>query len=260
LKKDISQTEQSPEEKKKKLETIEELEKLRKLKDSEKEKGESSSQIKIKELEQQHTTYAKKIERLSKETESTKKLIRNNIREIERSNADGIELTDLSMEILRDSLDKSNKKRDYLEKTKADMIYERERVSYLLGEMKKEEEFILKERFQLEEEKKKVREQSQRYLLEKSQMERTIKRLQAREDNQKKRTQKKTNRVPRQPIEETSAPINYSRSTEKTSISQPKKHKKPTEEKKKQFTRKKPRREKKESFLENLMPNFLKSE
>ena len=45
------------------------------------------------------------------------------------------------------------------------MVYEKERVSQILSEMKKEEEFILQEKLQLEEEKKQFKQQRQKYLL-----------------------------------------------------------------------------------------------
>ena len=87
-------------------------------------------------------------------------------------------------------------------------------------------------------------------------MEDTIRRLQTRESNQKKRTLRKQSRPVYIPTEESGPPISYSSlaTSVKEKIRTPQKRvKKP-----KQFTRKKPKREKKQSFIDSLVPDFLK--
>jgi len=113
----------------------------------------------------------------------------------------------------------------------------------------------------LDEEKKQFREQQRKYLLDKAKMEQTIRQLQTRESNQKKRTLRKQIEPFRVSHVESGPPISFTSSSEKPIINKgkirtpQKKVKKP-----KQFTRKKPKREKKESFIESLTPDFLKTQ
>ena len=207
----------------------------------------------------------------------TKKAISEIVKEIQRSQSSSIEFTEHARDLLIDQLGRLKKKRDLQEKKLSDMVYEKERVTQILSEMKKEEEFILQEKLQLEEEKKQFKQQRQKYLLDKAKMEDTMRRLQTRESNQKKRTLRKQNRPVYIPTEESGPPISYSSSTKgpkgpkgprslskgtkgtsvnKGKIRTPQKRvKKP-----KQFTRKKPKREKKESFIDSLVPDFLKTQ
>ena len=185
----------------------------------------------------------------------TKKAISEIVKEIQRSQSSSIEFTEHARDLLIDQLGRLKKKRDLQEKKLSDMVYEKERVTQILSEMKKEEEFILQEKLQLEEEKKQFKQQRQKYLLDKAKMEDTMRRLQTRESNQKKRTLRKQNRPVYIPTEESGPPISYSPSTKGKIRTPQKRVKKP-----KQFTRKKPKREKKQSFIDSLVPDFLKTQ
>ena len=201
------------------------------------------------------------IKKITNEKELTKKAINEVVKELQKSRRGTVEFTEHARELLIDHLGRLKKKRDIQENKLSDMVYEKERVSQLLTEMKKEEQFILKEKLQLDEEKRQFREQQRKYLLDKAKMEQTIRQLQTRESNQMKRTLRKQIEPVRVSHVESGPPISFTSSTEKTrsnkgKIRTPQKRlKKP-----KQFTRKKPRREKKESFIESITPDFLKTQ
>ena len=263
LKEDITKTDQPEEQKQKKLETIEKLEQIEKEQKQKEKVEETESQIKIKQLERQTEKDLSEIKKITNENKLTKKAISEIVKEIQKSQSSNIEFTEHARDLLIDQLGRLKKKRDLQEKKLSDMVYEKERVSQILSEMKKEEKFILEEKLQLEEEKEQFKQQRQKYLLDKAKMEDTMRRLQTRESNQKKRTLRKQNRPVYIPTEESGPPISYSSSTNQrgTSVNKgkirtpQKKVKKP-----KQFTRKKPKREKKQSFIDSLVPDFLKTQ
>ena len=261
LKEEITETDQPEEDKQKKLETIKKIEQIEKEQKQEDKKEDTESEIKIKQLEQKTEKDLSEIKNLTNETELTKKAINEVVKELQKSRRGSIEFTEHARELLIDHLGRLKKKREIQEKKLSDMVYEKERVSQLLTEMKKEEQFILKEKLQLDEEKKQFREQQRKYLLDKAKMEQTIRQLQTRESNQKKRTLRKQIEPFRVSHVESGPPISFTSSSEKPIINKgkirtpQKKVKKP-----KQFTRKKPKREKKESFIESLTPDFLKTQ
>lgn len=264
LKEEIKETNLPEGEKQKKLETLEKIEQIEK-EQKEKEKIEDTeSQIKIKQLELKTETDLAEIKKITNENDLTKKAINEVVKELQKSRRGSIEFTEHARELLIDHLGRLKKKREIQEKKLSDMVYEKERVSQLLTEMKKEEQFILQEKSQLEREKQQFREQQQKYLLDKAKMEQTIRQLQTRESNQKKRSLRKQNRPVYIPTVESGPPISYSSLTKEINQTSVNKGKIRTPQKRvskpKQFTRKKPRREKKESFIESLTPDFLKSQ
>jgi hypothetical protein len=258
LKKEIEETPQKEEEKQKKLETIEKIEQIDKEQKQEDKQEDTESEIKIKELTNKTERDTLEIKNLTNETELTTKSINEVVKELQKSRIGSIEFTEHARELLIDQLGRLKKKREIQEKKLSEVVYEKERVAQLLTEMINEEQLILKEKLQLEREKKQFREQQQKFLLDKAKMENTIRQLQTRESNQNKRSLRNNfEQVFTPQLEESKPPISYStKTTDKGRIRTPqKKVKKP-----KQFTRNKPRREKKESFIESLTPDFLKTQ
>lgn len=247
LKTDIEQSKESDEEKKKKLEKIEELKKINEEKEKKEAEKQSETENKIRELEQSNKINEQRIEKLTSDKKITVKTINQSLNEL-RSYKEGFnELIDKKRRMLITAIEHMKKKKDLQDKEYTDLVLRTEKEKLLLSEIVKEEAIIRKDKQELNEQVRRVKEKEKLFLVEKERYMNRNKILEKRLEKQKKRTHKRNS----SDSFSKSPPIIYVPKEKDKS-----RQKKPT--KKKTSTRKK--RSNSESFIESLTPKFLKSQ